>query len=150
MVLKAGKKLGVSIDETNEIKYWDGEELEELRLTSDGKWAAAADQMDGVEDSSAMRPSAAHLAIWKQATPLLGQLMHQPGDPQIVAQLNRLNDQILEENRGNGFPEDTERLFTVDTDSFSAIFTTAAPYLARLQKSHDDEEAAKQFHLLND
>lgn len=150
MLLKAAKKLDVGTDEINEIKYWDGEELEELRLTSDGKWATAADQMDGVEDSSVMHPSAAHQEIWKHATPVLGRLMYKPGDVQIVAQLKSLNDQILDENRRNGFPEDKERLFTVDTDSFSAIFATAAPYLARLQKSHGDQEAAKQFHLLND
>ncbi|KAK5077822.1 Chaperone protein dnaJ [Lithohypha guttulata] len=150
MVLKAAQKLDVDPDEINEIKYWDGTELEELRLTSDGKWATAGDQIDGVEGSSAMHPSAAHQAIWKHATPLLGQLMHKPGDPQVVAQLNRLNDQIMEENRQNRFPEDKARLFTVDIDSFSAIFKTAAPYLARLQKSHGDQEAAKQFHLLND
>jgi len=90
--------------------------------------------MEGVEDSATVRPSADHQMIRKQATPLLAQLMHKPGDAQTKAKLGKLNDQIVEYNRENEFSAEEETMFTIDVDTFDAIFTTAGSYFARLQR----------------
>jgi len=149
VVLHAAQKLDVEADDINEIKYWDGTKLDELRLTTAGRWVMAGDQMDGIEDMAANIPSAEHQEIWKQATPLLGQLMDRPNDAHVKEELQRLNEQIVEHNQKHGYSAAEAAVFTIDVDTFSAIFTIANPYIVRLRKSHADEEAAKQFGILN-
>ena len=77
-VLKAAKKLGIDQEEINEVKFWDGDELAEVELTADGRWVNKAELMEGVENSSSLKPTDVHEQIWRGVLPVLGRRRPSP------------------------------------------------------------------------
>ena len=144
--LRAATQLGVDQENINEVKFWDGEALEELRLTTDEKWAYKSDPMEGVLD---LKPTEVHQQIWREVKPALGQMMENPDDEEVEAKLREANISIVEENKARQFPEAMLDHFTIKIETFKALFKTAAPYLSRLRKSHADVEARKKFDTVN-
>ena len=49
--------MGVSKEDIEELRYWNGDELGELHLTTDGRWVKKADSMEGVENSPNLEPT---------------------------------------------------------------------------------------------
>lgn len=143
-LLQAAKKLAIDHDEINEVKFWDGETLSELHLTADGKW------VEGVENSLELQPTEVNLRIWQDAKPALGRLMDNSEDGEALTKIKGANTAIVEENKARQFPEAMLNSFTIDIDTFRAIFKAAAPFLIRLRKSHADVEARTKFDALNE
>ena len=148
-MLKAAKSLNVEADEINEVKFWDGEALDQLHLSDDGRWTSNSDQMEGIEQTPNLSPSSFHQETWKQCTPYLDRLMVSPDDNDAIDQLATANARIEEHNKANGFNERHLTAFTIDVGSFRAIFSSAAPLTARLRANQDDQEARTKFEELN-
>ncbi|KAI9877103.1 MAG: hypothetical protein M1823_007161, partial [Watsoniomyces obsoletus] len=91
-----------------------------------------------------------HQRIWHEAKSALGQLMQNPEDGEAFAKLNEASALIVGENRARQFPEAMFNSYVIDIKTFMALFKTAAPFLARLRKSHADIEARTKLDALNE
>ena len=149
-VHRAGTKLAIDQENVNEVKFWDGEELEELHLTADDKWVLGSDSMEGVENLPDLKPTKVHQRIWREAKPVLGQLMENPEDGEALAKLHEANVGIVEENEARQFPKAMLDKYTIKIETLRALFKTAAPFLTRLRKSHADVEARTKFDTMNE
>jgi hypothetical protein len=86
-----------------------------------------------------------HLDVYKEYEEILGGLVNQPEDADLVGGLDDINNEIREYNMEHGFSQDQ---FVIDYSRYIAAFKEAAPYLARL-KTQSDEEARRGIESIN-
>lgn len=148
-VLAAGKALHIEKDDINEIKFWDGkDDVVEVQLNKNGKWEPANSLMEGVDTS--FKLDSFHEQIYEVATQYLAKLEVEPRDADAIEKLKALNDKIKEHNKNLGLSEEHWQDCTIIYTAFASTFKIAAPYRARLKKSHADTEARNKFDELND
>jgi hypothetical protein len=131
------------------MKFWDGEkdDMVDVRLNQDGKWEPVNGSMEGLDTS--LKPDSFHEQIYAEATQHLAKLEVEPKSADAIENLKGLNDKIMEHNKSLGLGEEHWQDCCIIFTVFSTTFELAAPYRARLKKSHADTEALKRFDELN-